>query len=114
MNKLIKEIDEIRNRISYIEFKNYLSGEDYQKIREYENQIQELEKQLKGQKGIVVEFVFKDDRFSKRPHYLTANPNLCFCDEPTIFDSIEEAQEYLDKAYLDKDKFDITFKEWRL
>ena len=45
-----------------------------------------------------VEFINKSSNMSKLPSYLTGDPDLCFSNKPTYFDSEEEAKKYLNNA----------------
>ena len=45
------------------------------------------------------------------PHYLTGDNDLCFSNEPTYFDTKEEAQEYINNARFDKSNFKIRILE---
>jgi len=112
MNQTVKEIEKLKRQISIIEFSDYLSYEDKEAIANLEKQIAELESQIKGLKGIAVHVTYKDKvHFGNAGWYLTDNAGLCCSDEPVLFDSREEAQEYLDKAKLDQEQYDVEFVE---
>ena len=86
MNKTVKQIEELKRQISYIEFQDHLSSMDYEYIRKLNAEINELEKQVKGLTGVAVHVTYKD----KAHHisdgwYLTDDENLCCSDEPTLF-----------------------------
>lgn len=110
MNKIVKQIEELKTQISYIEFKDHLSSSDYAYLDQLKNEIEELEKQVKGLEGIVVKVSYKD----KAHHisdgwYLTDNVSLCCSDEPTLFESLEEAQVQVEQADFDKENYNIEF-----
>lgn len=112
MNEIVKKIEELGRQISYIEFQDHLSFEDEETISRLKNEIKELQQQLKGTKGIAVYVTYKDTaHFGNNGWYLSDDPMLCCSNEPVLFDSKEEAQDYLDKAKLDPEMYNIEFKE---
>ena len=54
MNKTVKKIEDLRRTISYINFQDRLSSEDYKRIDELEAEIKQLQSELKGTKGVTV------------------------------------------------------------
>lgn len=104
MNEIIKRIGELRHQASMINFQSHLSADDYDYIEYLENEIAELYSQLKGVKLVALEL--------KEGWYLTADRNLCYCDEPTWFDSEEEAMEYFRNADLYHNQCTPRF-EWK-
>ena len=112
MNALVKEIEGLKSRITSIELQDHVSPKEYDSIHSDEKRIEELRDKLKGYKGVAVKFVFRENNYSKRPFYLTDSPVTCFCDNPTVFEDVAEAKEYLDKAHIgNKDMYDIEFVE---
>jgi len=110
MNKTVKQIEELKRQISYIEFQDHLSSMDYEYIRKLNAEINELEKQVKGLTGVAVHVTYKD----KAHHisdgwYLTDDENLCCSDEPTLFESLEEAKSYVEKADFKREEYNIEF-----
>lgn len=110
MNNLVKEINGIRNRISMIEFQDHLSYDDYRKESEYKRQIEDLKKQLIGYSGVAVKCTYKDkEHYSSRPSYITDDPSLCWCSEPTLFDNKEEAEKHFHEAEIQEWQYDVEF-----
>lgn len=103
MNNIVKKIDDLRSEISFINFSEHLTSEDYENIRKKEKEIEELKKLVSGELFAVM-LTHKRYNYS---FYLTAHSSLCCSDEPTWFDSKEEAEEYLNKAELNQDNYDI-------
>lgn len=108
MNKIVQKIEDLRTQISYINFQDHLSQEDYERMDKLNLEIKELEKQLKGVKGVAVRCTSISGGYS---FYLTNNSILCCGDKPTIFESEEEAQDYLDKARIVPSEYKIEFIE---
>jgi hypothetical protein len=112
MNETVKQIEELKRQISYIEFQDYLSSDDYVRIARLNKQIRSLEEQLKGLTGIVVHVTYKDTKhFGTNGWYLTDNESLCCSDEPVLFESLEEAKAYLEKAHLNSERYNVEFVE---
>jgi len=112
MNEKVKKIEELKRRISYINFQNYLSPEDYAAMDELEAEIERLKAEVKGLKGIAVHVKYKDtEHFGDKGWYLTDDDVLCCGNEPVPFDSREEAEKQLEKAKLDPDDYEFEFEE---
>ena len=109
MNEIVKKIDELRNDISVMNFQERLSSEDYKSIHDMEAEIKTLLEKLKGVKLVALKLTHKQCKYTA---YLTCSPNLCFCDNPTWFDSNEEAMAYLSRAQLNPNDYIIEY-EWR-
>lgn len=110
MNDVVKEIERYKSGISNIEFQDHMTTDDYKKVSEYKDKIKELKKQMIGLSGVVVKCSYKDkEHYATDGFYLTNNPILCCCSEPTIFDNKDEAREYLQKAKLSDGMYDIQF-----
>lgn len=109
MNAIVREIEGLKSRISYIEFNDHMSSQDYQDVRECEEKIRELKKRLIGVRGVTVFYEYKDkEHYSERGFYLTANPTLCCSGVPTMFDDENEAREYIGKAKIsDPERYNI-------
>lgn len=108
MNKTVKKIEDLRRSISYIEFQDSLSSQDYKRIDAIKAEIKQLESELKGTKGIAVKLTSIRGGYS---FYLTEDSILCCGDDPTIFESEDEAQDYLDRARLVPSEYKIEFIE---
>ena len=108
MNKTVKKIEDLRRTISYINFQDRLSSEDYKRIDELEAEIKQLQSELKGTKGVAVKLTSISGGYS---FYLTNDSMLCCGDEPTLFESEDEAQDYLDRAQLVPSDYKIEFIE---
>ena len=106
MNKTVKKIEDLRRTLSYINFQDRLSSEDYKRIDELEAEIKQLQSELKGTKGVAVKLTRSGHSF-----YLTNDSILCCGDEPTLFESEDEAQDYLDRAQLVPSDYKIEFIE---
>lgn len=109
MTEKEKKIAKIRETMSYLAFADRLSKEDSEALDKLGKEFDELNK---DREGWIVEVTYKDDRFviNNEPMYLTNDSSLCFSDDVTCFESKEEAEEYLDKAKLNKDKYNIRIK----
>ena len=110
MNKIVKQIEDLKRQISYIEFQDHLSSIDYEYIGKLNNKIKELEKQLKGLNGIVVHVTYKD----KAHHisdgwYLSDDTSLCCSSEPVLFESLEEAERQLKESNINLDRYNVEF-----
>jgi hypothetical protein len=108
MNKTVKKIEDLRRTLSYINFQDRLSSEDYKQIDEIEAEIKQLQSELKGTKGVAVKLTSIRGGYS---FYLTNDSMLCCGDEPTLFESEDEAQDYLDRAQLVPSDYKIEFIE---
>ena len=108
MNKTVKKIEDLRRSISYIEFQDRLSTEDYETIHKLEAEIKELQASLKGVSGVAVKLTRHGGNHS---FYLTNDSILCCGDEPTVFENEDEAQDYLDRAELVPSDYKIEFIE---
>ena len=108
MNKTVKRIEDLKRSISYIEFQDRLSSEDYKRIDELEAEIKKLQAELKGVSGVAVKLTRHG---AKHSFYLTDDSILCCGDEPTVFDNEDEAQDYLDRAELVPSDYKIEFIE---
>lgn len=108
MNKIVKKIEDLRRTLSYINFQDRLSSEDYKQIHEIEAEIKQLQQELKGVSGVAVKLTSIRGGYS---FYLTDNSILCCGDEPTLFESEDEAQDYLDRAELVPSDYKIEFIE---
>lgn len=115
MNKIVKQIEELKNDISYIEFQDHLSSSDYMRISKLRDQIRELEKQIKGLKGIVVHVTYKDTKhFGTDGWYLSNDASLCCSSEPVLFESLEEAKRQLKESNINLDRYNVEFIETTL
>lgn len=115
MNQTVKEIENLKRQISYIEFKDYLSYDDEEAISELKRQIKELKRQIKGLKGVAVRVTYKDTaHFGNSGWYLTDDKTLCSSDEPVLFENKEEAEAQLAEADLDPEMYDVEFVETTL
>ena len=115
MNQIVTQIEDLKRRISYIEFKDYLSYDDEETISKLKQQIEELEQQIKGLKGIAVYVTYKDTaHFGNSGWYLTDDETLCCSDEPVLFETKEEAEAQLAKVNLDPEMYEIEFIEMTL
>ena len=108
MNKTVKKIEDLRRTISYINFQDRLSSEDYKRIDEIEAEIKQLQQELKGVSGVAVKLTAIRGGYS---FYLTDDSILCCGDDPTVFESEDEAQDYLDRAELVPSEYKIEFIE---
>ena len=108
MNETVKKIEDLKTSMSYIQFKDRLSSEDYETLNKLEAEIKELQASLKGVSGVAVKLTSIDHNYS---FYLTDDPIICCGDEPTLFESEDEAQDYLDKARLVPSDYKIEFIE---
>ncbi len=108
MNKTAKKIGDLRRTLSYINFKDRLSSDDYKKMDEIEAEIKQLQSELKGTKGVAVKLTSIRGGYS---FYLTDDSILCCGDEPTVFESEDEAQDYLDRAQIVPSDYKIEFIE---
>lgn len=109
MTDQMKKICELRKQLSFIEFGESLSGDDRRIIREIKQEIAELEKTVEG---VAVKLSHK--QYKSMEFYLTDDPDLCCCDEPTYFESQEEADEHLNRAKLKKEDYNITYERMPL
>ena len=115
MNKTVKEIEDLKRRISYIEFQDSLSYDDEEAISELKRRIEELKRQIKGLKGVAVRVTYKDTaHFGDSGWYLTDDKTLCCSDEPVLFETKEEAEAQLAKADIDPEMYDVEFIETTL
>ena len=115
MNETVKQIEELKREMSYIEFKEHLSSDDYVRIARLNKQIRSLEEQLKGLTGVVVHVTYKDtEHFGTDGWYLTNDENLCCSQEPVLFESLEEAKVQVEKADFKKENYNIEFVETTL
>ena len=96
MHKVMQEIERLRYSISMEAFSNDC---DYSRIRKLENKIKELYKEVPD--GFVVKFI------TDHVMYLTSDERQCFCDEPTVFESVDEAVRYLSKAAISNYNYEI-------
>ena len=94
MNKIIKQIEDIKRDMSYCNFQDHLSREDYDWLDKQRKLIEELKKEVKGKTFYIGKFV--KDGFTK--DYLTEDSHLCYGSSPCYFDSKEEVMEYYNKA----------------
>ena len=91
MLKVMEQINDLRQRASYIEFQDYLSEEDIESLHEINKRIKELEGNLHGYVAKIIEF---------GDCYFTGDETLTCCDEPTYFESQEEIDELYKKSNL--------------
>lgn len=113
MDKAIKRIEELKRQIMRAKFKKHLYAEDYKSISHWEDEIKELKSQVKGMTGIAVHVTYKDTRFSDG-WYLGDDAYYCCSEEPVLFESLEEAEDYLSKADFHKDEYNFEFVEMTL
>lgn len=113
MDKAIKRIEELKRQIMHTKFKKHLYGEDCESLSRWEGEIEELKNQAKGTTGIAVRVTYKDTRFSDG-WYLGDDAYYCCSEEPVLFESFEEAEEYLSKADFRKEEYDFEFVEMTL
>jgi hypothetical protein len=106
MNKTIKKIEDLKRRLSYIEFQDRLSSEDYKRIDAIKAEIKQLQQELKGVSGVAVKLTSIRGGYS---FYLTEDSILCCGDDPSVFESEDEAQDYLDRARLVPSEYKIEF-----
>jgi hypothetical protein len=109
MNKTAKKIGDLRRMLSYINFKDRLSSDDYKRMDEIEAEINQLQASLKGTKGVAVKLTRNGS--NSYSFYLTDDDVLCCGDEPTLFESEDEAQDYLDRARIVPSEYKIEFIE---
>ena len=95
MNKIAKQIEDIRRDISYCYFQDTMTQKDYDWIDKQKKLIEELKKELVGKKFYIGKFI-KDTHIC----YLGDEETLCYCDDPCYFDSKEEVMEYYNKARI--------------
>ena len=110
MNKAIKKIEELKRQVMHTKFKKRLYGEDYRSISNWEDEIKELKSQAKGLKGVAVRVTYKDTKFSDE-WYLADDAYYCCSKEPVLFESLEEAKDYLSKANFPKEEYNFEFVE---
>ncbi len=108
MNETVKKIEDLKRSMSYIEFKDRLDSEDREALKKLKAEIKELQASLKGVSGVAVKLTSLESNYS---FYLTEDAILCCGDEPTLFESEEEAQDYLDRAKLVPSEYKIEFIE---
>ena len=108
MNKVVKQIEDLKKTLSYINFKDRLTSEDYRRMDEIEAEIKQLQQELKGVSGVAVKLTSIRGGYS---FYLTDDSILCCGDDPTVFESEDEAQDYLDRAQLVPSDYKIEFIE---
>lgn len=108
MNKIVKQIEDLKKTLSYINFKDRLSSEDYRRMDEIEAEIKQLQQELKGVSGVAVKLTSIRGGYS---FYLTDDSILCCGDDPTVFENEDEAQDYLDRAQLVPSDYKIEFIE---
>lgn len=113
MNEITKKIENLRNEISYISFKNFLDDDDYKAIKSKEKEIEALEKELKSYEGVALKLKYSEKvrrYFIDDGFYLSSDPILCCSNEPVWFSSKEEAMGYLEKAQIrNKNEYDLEF-----
>ncbi len=109
MNKTVKKIGELRRMLSYINFKDNLTSKDYIRMDEIEAELSQLRASLKGTKGVAVKLTRNGS--NGYSFYLTDDDVLCCGDEPTLFESEDEAQDYLDRARIVPSDYKIEFIE---
>lgn len=107
MDNRVKRIEEIKNQISIINFNDHMCTEDYETTRKLKNELNEILKSLVGYKGWVCKVTPKYNR--NRPFYFTGNKTLCCCDEPTFFESKEEAEWLFAKSDLSNKGYDVEY-----
>lgn len=113
MNATEKRIAELSYELSMINFQEHLSSEDYKRMSDIKEEIKLLENQ---RHGWYVEIEYKDATYkiSKEAGYLTSDRILCFSDEPTYFESVEEAEEHIKNADIgNHEEYIFTIKEKR-
>ena len=108
MNEIIKRIGELVHENSMINFSEHLSSKDYERMKEIDEEIEELYSQLKGVKLVALKVTNNKYCFD---YYLTADKHLCCGSEPTWFDSKEEAMDYYNNADLDRENCSVEFEE---
>ena len=108
MHKTVKKIEDLRRTLSYINFQDRLTSEDYRRMDEIEAEIKQLQQELKGVSGVAVKLTSIRGGYS---FYLTDDSILCCGDDPTLFESEDEAQDYLDRAQLVPSEYKIEFIE---
>ncbi len=108
MHKTVKKIEDLRRTLSYINFQDRLTSEDYRIMDEIEAEIKQLQQELKGVSGVAVKLTSIRGGYS---FYLTDDSILCCGDDPTLFESEDEAQDYLDRAQLVPSEYKIEFIE---
>lgn len=97
MTENMKKIKELREQISYIEFKEHLSKEDYATIRKLKEEIKKINIE---DHGVCIQLVFAGPQYSKTPFYFTGDETLSCGDEPTWFENEEEAMFLFKKSSL--------------
>ena len=110
MKEVIKKIEELKRRVMHTKFKKRLYYEDYKSISYYKDEIKELKSQAKGLTGIAVHVTYKDTKFNDG-WYLTDDAYYCCSKEPVLFESLEEAEDYLSKADFNKEEYNFEFIE---
>lgn len=105
MKEIMKKVNQLEHHITMITFQDRLTKDDYARLHDLNKQVKELRKQIENMEGYYVELKPNYKTFTNRVSYLTDSPILCCGSEKTIFDSEEEAMEYLKKSdiYGDKD-----------
>lgn len=105
MNATEKRIAELVDRLTMINFKEHLSDEDYKRMDEIQEEINLLENQRNG-------WYVEIHHEGWRVRYLTSDKTLCFGDEPTYFESVEEAEEYIKNADVgNHEEYKFVIKE---
>lgn len=105
MTELEKKIADLSDRASMLEFGTY---EQWQKAQSIWGEVKKLDH---GRKGWVVELYYIDPIYSNKPFFLTSNSINCFSDDPTYFESEEEARSYLEAADAgDRSRYHIEIR----
>lgn len=100
MDARVQRLNEISTKISMISFAEHLSQQDYADIRKLRGEFKEVDKSLAGYKGWLCKVY--PDYAPNKPFYFTGDKTLCCSEEPTYFESEEEARELYAASDLSK------------
>lgn len=105
MREIEKKLEELKHRISMVEFGSPYDSKLHKELTE---QFKELNK---DRFGWYVEITPNFNSISNEPNYLSSDSILCISDDPTYFETKEEAEEYLSKAELNSKNWNTEIKE---
>lgn len=91
MDARVQRLNEISTEISMISFAEHLSQQDYADMRKLREEFKKVDKSLAGYKGWLCKVY--PDYAPEKPFYFTGDKTLCCSEEPTYFESKEEAME---------------------
>lgn len=107
MDARVIKLEKLKNSISMIHFQDHLSSRDYERIRELEAEAAEVRKSLSGYEGVVCKVTPSYNK--NAPFYFTGDRILCCGDEPTYFESEEEAKELYAKSDLADSNYEVEY-----